>query len=348
MRNCIYFRGELIYNGIIIHQRQFTDRYEKIEEYNNKTESVGRLLEIVERLEKENSLYRVEILDDAVRTNNDGYLYAKNTLTMYSSTEKKFAWNLFYNWGWGEPGSHAKYNNSTTNLARSVSGIKYIVSSKELENNEMELIEEIGEYKLYKNKIAMPFAFLVNDSALEISNQKRADYVQFHNDVYHGLLGSYTEDIYRKVKEEKNDIKNKLEKKEDYFYTDGNYLYSEDIKLLKNTIAYCNEQTLNVESVKASKINGVFVNETEKEQFVCFTIPYEKAWNVTVDGEKVNTYEGMGGFLLVPMEIGEHVIELEYRVPLGALGMCTTFLGILLCILDRKIWRRWRNRTEDK
>lgn len=72
------------------------------------------------------------------------------------------------------------------------------------------------------------------------------------------------------------------------------------------------------------KATGTFV--AEKDQVLMTTIPYDKGWNVTIDGKKVQTKAFKNAFLTVPVKAGKHTITFSY-LPEGFM------LGVVLFIL---------------
>ncbi len=52
------------------------------------------------------------------------------------------------------------------------------------------------------------------------------------------------------------------------------------------------------------------------------TVPYEEAWQVTVDGEPARAEKALGMLLAVPLEAGEHLVELRYTPPGLRAGTC--------------------------
>jgi len=61
------------------------------------------------------------------------------------------------------------------------------------------------------------------------------------------------------------------------------------------------------------KATGTFV--AEKNQVLMTTIPYDKGWQVTIDGKKVATKAFKNAFLTVPVKAGKHTITFSYLPP---------------------------------
>ena len=66
-----------------------------------------------------------------------------------------------------------------------------------------------------------------------------------------------------------------------------------------------------------------------------FTIPFEKGWEVYIDGVKQDTKEALGAFLSVNVSAGKHKVVLKYFpkglrsgivVSLASVGILTTII----------------------
>ena len=334
---------ELNYNAVKIHNLQFSGMYESADTFKNQVGTMTELLSHISERETSNSLYRTETLNDAKRTYNDGYLYSINTLNMYSSSEKQMNWNLFYPLGLGYITWCAEYDNSATMLSRSIAGIKYFIDSKPQINKELyEKIATHNGYTLYANPSALPLGFLVNESALDIQCVYTENLFLYQNDLYHALIGSSPEDVYTPApltaSEEYSSRDDRIFQQADGSFVNGKNVYVENYELLKQGLTSCSQYTLSLTADKDSEIKGTFLNPTDKNAFVCFTIPYEEAWNIKVDGQSCAPSMGMGGFLLVPITPGEHIIELTYHVPYMALGCCITVVCFIFLIFLRKYY----------
>lgn len=86
-----------------------------------------------------------------------------------------------------------------------------------------------------------------------------------------------------------------------------------------------------LKKVTSSHLNGrVFCRD---EGFTIFTIPYDRAWKIKVDGKKTEASEVLGNLMAVQMDKGYHEIDMQY-IPSGiAGGMAATLLGLLILVL---------------
>lgn len=66
---------------------------------------------------------------------------------------------------------------------------------------------------------------------------------------------------------------------------------------------------------------------------ICYlSIPYDKGWSATVDGEPVSTVAVFGAFIGIPLEPGRHTVSLHYETPGFRLGLYIS-LGCLAVFL---------------
>ncbi|MBF2595465.1 YfhO family protein, partial [Listeria welshimeri] len=71
------------------------------------------------------------------------------------------------------------------------------------------------------------------------------------------------------------------------------------------------------------------VNATEDGVLVT-TIPYTKGWKVKVDGKEVETEKVNTGFIGLPLNKGEHTIEMNYETPMLKAGMLASGVGVII------------------
>lgn len=71
----------------------------------------------------------------------------------------------------------------------------------------------------------------------------------------------------------------------------------------------------------------------EQPNLVFFSVPYEKGWSATVNGKEVPVERVNYGFVAVPAEAGDNVIEFHYATPGLALGAKLSLGGGILLLL---------------
>jgi len=123
---------------------------------------------------------------------------------------------------------------------------------------------------------------------------------------------------------------------------DNAYFYYEDKEVIKDWYADASKNTVNIQKISSSHL----IADTEitpDTDILVFSIPYEKDWLVTVDGNRVETVPVMDSLLAINIENGKHIIELRY-IPRGLvigsiisiIGIIATFCVILLCKIQNK------------
>ena len=63
------------------------------------------------------------------------------------------------------------------------------------------------------------------------------------------------------------------------------------------------------------------------------TIPYEKGFEITVDGKKVSYYEVLDTFIGIDLTKGKHEIVIKYKQPGLLLGFIVSFISLILSII---------------
>lgn len=87
-------------------------------------------------------------------------------------------------------------------------------------------------------------------------------------------------------------------------------------------------QSMEVTEYKDSKIEG---NITVAKDGVFMTsIPYDEGWTIYANGEKIDTYLVVDGFLGASLPKGDYKIKMVYRCPGLLKGLITTILGVLM------------------
>jgi uncharacterized membrane protein YfhO len=149
----------------------------------------------------------------------------------------------------------------------------------------------------------------------------------------------------------KSDLDLKLTIKNDYdnFYIKQNltkpFIYSLDMEVFTEAITRLQQGNLQLDhdNYREDYLPGTITTKNEN-QLITTTIPYDKGWQVTVDGKKVETVElanALVGYYIE--EPGEHEIEMRYcpkELVLGvAISVISTIAFFLLIIFEKKLRR---------
>lgn len=112
--------------------------------------------------------------------------------------------------------------------------------------------------------------------------------------------------------------------------------YQEDYGILAETLLMENfedaiqrirENACDITYMKDNKVSASVT--CEGDAALMLTIPYEKGWNIRVNGEKVQYEQVNGGFIGIGLSAGENVIEMQFEVPGLKAGIAMTCLGFL-------------------
>lgn len=282
---------------------------------------------ITEFLEEKSidSFFRAERLFS--RKTNDNLVLNINGVSEFTSTYNKGAKTFLKKLGYETKDQSALYR-FNNELADSLLGIKYIISDElinektaELEKSEMykEICVLENKYTVYENKYALSIAYAVSPKIKEatldsnLSPERYALYIA-------GLMLD-----------------------EDLAYTITEYKMERIYPLFK-------KGELRISEFSDTHIKGELTSDGEKVVFT--TIPYDKMWQVYVDGERVDTFKCIDSMLAFDIGAGEHEIEMKY-VPLQwYAGITVTLLGLVaflsLCLIDIKRKKSYLIMTDKK
>ena len=112
----------------------------------------------------------------------------------------------------------------------------------------------------------------------------------------------------------------------------GAYFYYEDSDALASWYEDMKEGTADVKEVTSSHLKADVAIPSDGEVLL-FTIPYEKAWNIKVDGKKAYAVRAYGSLLAIKLDKGEHSIDMQY-IPEGtAAGMLISLSALIVTVL---------------
>ena len=115
------------------------------------------------------------------------------------------------------------------------------------------------------------------------------------------------------------------------------------------------EDVLEHVKVGTNQVSGQIT--AEKDKILTLSIPYQKGWTAFVDGQKTELQRANYMYMALPIEAGEHVVELKFEIPgvFTALWIMAVSAGsfIILILIDavRKGIYKFRKRkhcTDEK
>ena len=212
----------------------------------------------------------------------------------------------------------------------SFASIKYALSKDQkpvLLNFGYDPIAMFGDVKVMKNKYALPLGFTY-EKYISLRDFKILVQPLKMQALYKAVV--IDDNIYKNLG---NLGQLKLN---DILLNDSEKEHSDDIKLL-------NKDTLIISKHGQNEIKGEI--NVDKDKMLFFSIPFDKGWNVKVDGKRIPAMMVNIGFIGIPIEKGLHQIELSYTPLYFNLGAAISFIAIILFIIlisfkyrrDRKI-----------
>lgn len=115
------------------------------------------------------------------------------------------------------------------------------------------------------------------------------------------------------------------------------YVLNEDV--LAQMYEILNSEPLELESYSSTSIRGTVTSTNDGTMFL--SIPYDKGWEVTVDGTRVETASYEEAFLSFDVPAGTHTIRMKYTPPGFNIGLMISLISLILLIMLRLLIRQW-------
>lgn len=116
------------------------------------------------------------------------------------------------------------------------------------------------------------------------------------------------------------------------------YFVQLDKEVFEATFAELNAGEMNITDYSDTRFEGTIV--AEENEIVMTTIPYDKYWQVYVDGERVEAYMVLDSLLAFDISAGEHTIEFKYSSTVFNVGIIISILGlglfVAMCVFEKK------------
>ncbi|MFV0441521.1 MAG: YfhO family protein, partial [Lachnospirales bacterium] len=120
--------------------------------------------------------------------------------------------------------------------------------------------------------------------------------------------------------------------------------YEENVTALK-------EDVLENVDIHANAINATnYVTgdiSLDESKILLMSIPYSKGWTAYDNGQEVEILKANDGFMAIPLEPGEHSIELKYHTQGMFLGFIISVFGVV-CLIVLIFYRRKQRKPENK
>lgn len=109
------------------------------------------------------------------------------------------------------------------------------------------------------------------------------------------------------------------------------YFYYVDEEAFEEHLDILRKNTLNITKKTKNILNGKI--KTDHDGTLFLSIPYEKGWNIYVDGKKVDYEKLYDTFIGINLKAGTHTINMKYYSPGILIGFALTIFGISVAII---------------
>lgn len=109
------------------------------------------------------------------------------------------------------------------------------------------------------------------------------------------------------------------------------HIYSFNQENFEKVINKLKQSQLNVTKRSGNILEGN-INILEDDSLLMITVPYEKGWNIYVDGNKVDYEEVYDTFIGIRLDKGNHDIKMIFYSPGIVIGSCVSIIGIGILI----------------
>ncbi len=332
---------EALVSAILCYKDQFTDSgWTSRSTYYNIQSNADIVSSFFKKHDK--GFYRAESY--SYDETNDPLIFNTRGVSEFVSTfnakSKDFLYCLGFNAG--TQSSLYRYNDSIKDMEQhqsnniwlpsrflndSLLGIKYIYlkSDESLPEGLDEYYQKIAElengYVIYENKYALSIAYAVNDRLRDVTIESAINhYGKTELKELH-----YNRNLFNKYLTE-----NMIESPDDFKYISH--------KKVEGAISELKGGELKISSFSDTYFKGTLL--AKENQFVFTTIPYDKMWQVYVDGERVDTFTCVDAMLAFDVSEGEHEIEIKYVPMQWYYGIGISLIGIVIfltfCFFEAK------------
>ena len=111
----------------------------------------------------------------------------------------------------------------------------------------------------------------------------------------------------------------------------ASYMYFEDRDRCRRLMNEIKMDRSSLKRITSSKLEGEMVVK-DNNKCAVMSIPYDEAWKVYVDGNRVLVKQALGMLLSFDLEAGHHKIRLEYSPRGYKAGVFVSFVGVIVLI----------------
>jgi len=220
-------------------------------------------------------------------------------------------------------------------ISKVLLGTKYIYSYTELQDYPVKEIVKENDKNIYihENRYALPFGFITSK---DYQNDGQESGIQYQNHLFKSMTG-IEEDVIYETREENN--LNYSVYNEQNWNKKVNYKIDWDV--LEQGFEILNQRKL--ENIEICK-NKFQASITSNDSGIMFlSIPYDKNFNVYLDGEKVSYNKVYDTFIGFDITEGNHTISVEYKNKI----ISYSFIFSMCTIVISLFYFKFSNRKKD-
>lgn len=114
--------------------------------------------------------------------------------------------------------------------------------------------------------------------------------------------------------------------------------YQLNLSVFQRIIEKLKQESFNLTEIRDGYIKGDIY--AQEDGLLMLTVPEEKGWKVTVNGENREIQRGVNALICIPISGGTNYIELSYTVPFLKLGIMISILTLLVMMVFAYLQRR--------
>ncbi len=279
---------------------------------------------------------------DYIENLNGNFVYENNTAFPFAYLVNKNIQNVKFSSTNAFENQNTLYkalNNTDEDVLTEVEGItkelENLTESKSEENEEITVLKKIDSnqtakiiYKFKMQEDGAIYLYKEDEGATSYSNvnikvngEDFGDWLQVYRSGIQSL-GRFTKDT---------DVTIELELKEDQIDYKNLLIYIENDEKIQNLYKNITENEMQIQDFKDNYITGR-INVKTDENLLYFSVPYDEGWDIKIDGVDVEPVEVAESMMAVPIESGEHNIEMHYRSKGLNQGLAISGISILFFI----------------
>ena len=113
------------------------------------------------------------------------------------------------------------------------------------------------------------------------------------------------------------------------------FMYYFDFEQFKEDINLIKKNSMEKLKINKNTLEGK-VEVTDEYNTLFLSVPYDKGWNIYVDGKKSKYFKIGNGFTGIKLSKGKHTIKMKYISPNFKLGTVISLISIIILILYEK------------